>query len=116
MTDQEMIEFVKGKLLEQGCQSVNAYRSCRYRGPNGTKCAAGWLIDDAYYHPNLERRAATGVGVRRSLLASGVKAEQIDLVKMMQNIHDGFLNERSWSDYINEKFDELNHNWVSQNQ
>ena len=30
-------------------KSVGRHGQCVYRGPNGLKCAAGWLIDDADY-------------------------------------------------------------------
>lgn len=53
---------------------------CRYRGPNGRKCAAGWRIPDEEYDPNME-----GVNVS----AIGLNDFEIEL---MQEAHDRAAN------------------------
>jgi len=49
-TEQEVFDFVVTSLLRQGRRSVvtdeYGIPSCKYRGPDGTKCAAGFLIPD----------------------------------------------------------------------
>jgi hypothetical protein len=57
-TAQEVFDYVCRKVIEQGAPSVrfeaNDEGACLYRGPNGTKCAVGFLIDDADYVPEFE--------------------------------------------------------------
>jgi len=50
-TKQQVFDQVATHLLKQGKKSVSNGR-CRYRGDEGTMCAAGCLIaDDEYYDP-----------------------------------------------------------------
>ena len=48
MNIQEIFDTVSVHLLTQNekSQESDFYRSCLYRGPNGTKCAVGCLIKD----------------------------------------------------------------------
>jgi hypothetical protein len=46
MTNQELFDFVCSSVIKQGRPSVNEYGDCRYRGRNGLKCAAGFLLTD----------------------------------------------------------------------
>jgi len=49
-TAQEIFDTVAEHLLKQGKQSkAPGDKGCRYRGPDGTKCAVGVLIPDADY-------------------------------------------------------------------
>ena len=48
-------EEVFDKLVEQGGPSVIGVGQCRLRGPNGRKCALGWLIPNEAYHPDMEK-------------------------------------------------------------
>lgn len=45
-------------VIAQGEASVDTNNKCRYRGPNGLKCAAGHAIPDEVYDPWME-----GLGV-----------------------------------------------------
>ena len=49
---------VRDHLLKQGCRAIEA-GMCRYRGPNDTACAAGCLIRDDKYSPDLENHSVT---------------------------------------------------------
>lgn len=55
MTNQEIFNKVVSHLRAQGIKSKDA-TGCLYRGPNGTKCAAGCLIEDSEYDPEMERQ------------------------------------------------------------
>lgn len=39
LTKQEIFDTVATGLVAQGVRSINHNNDCRYRGPNGTKCA-----------------------------------------------------------------------------
>lgn len=58
---QEIFNKVATHLLTQGKRSVASDGSCMYRGPEGTKCAIGCLIEDDEYHPLLEGKGAYGL-------------------------------------------------------
>lgn len=54
MTIQEAFDLVATKLIEQGKPSMGSDGQCMYRGPNNTRCAAGWLIPDDKYNDEME--------------------------------------------------------------
>lgn len=54
-TKQEVFDFVVRSLHAQGKKSWNReLQKCLYRGPNGVKCAAGFLISDDVYTTSME--------------------------------------------------------------
>jgi hypothetical protein len=53
MTDQEIFDKVAQHLLAQG-RPARAGDTCRYRAPDGSKCAIGCLIEDDQYAPRME--------------------------------------------------------------
>lgn len=59
MTNQETFDIVVTALRAQGRKSVDAHGGCMYRGPNGLKCAAGHLIPDSLYSPEMEHKIAS---------------------------------------------------------
>ncbi len=57
MNKQEAFNKIYLGLKSQGFQksfNETIYR-CQYRGPNGLKCAVGYLIPDEKYHESLEK-------------------------------------------------------------
>lgn len=88
MTDQELFDKVAGHLARQGCQATDSLGRCAYRGSDGMKCAAGCLIADAHYSPEIESKAAGIERVADALERSGVSRSQIDLVSRLQTAHD----------------------------
>ena len=46
MTEQEVFNKVWDHIITQGKQSLDDRGKCRYRGPNGLKCAAGIFLTD----------------------------------------------------------------------
>lgn len=56
-THQEILDIVVPAMIAQGAPSYDvAAGVCRYRGPEGRKCAAGVLIPDEDYRPEMEGR------------------------------------------------------------
>jgi hypothetical protein len=88
MTDQEIVNFVAEKLRAQGRQSLNEDGDCQYRGPDGLRCAAGWLLADEHYSPELEGVSARRPLAAAALCASGVGKAQLHLVGALQDAHD----------------------------
>lgn len=46
----------RGLASQDWQESTNHYGLCRYRGPNGLRCAVGWLIPDTMYRESLENQ------------------------------------------------------------
>ena len=84
-TDQELFDYVVTNMRKQGRPSVST-ECCAYRGKGGTKCAAGFLIDDEHYNMTIEGDSA--FEVEAYLVASGVAKDQIGLVDALQSAHD----------------------------
>lgn len=89
-TAQQVYDQVKAHLLAQNRKSENEEK-CLYRGPNGTKCAAGILIGDDEYKPEMDGRQCGWV----SLVEQGiVPADHRFLIAELQNLHDDFSPDR----------------------
>ena len=87
-TELELVDYVIEKLTAQSRKSVspdNEYM-CMYRGSNGSKCATGWLIDDADYATEMETKSA-----RTLQLKWGIFQEEYMLsIYKLQSIHDSY--------------------------
>lgn len=84
-TELELVDYVVEKLTAQGCKSTSEDgRDSLYRGPNDTKCAAGWLIDDADYVSNMEGWQVGAVQKHWGCF----QEEYMPTIKEMQLIHD----------------------------
>ena len=54
MEKQEIFDSIVDGLIRQGKKSLDRFGDCAYRGVDGTRCAAGFLIDDAEYDSIIE--------------------------------------------------------------
>jgi hypothetical protein len=84
MTAQEVFDTVTAHLLTQKECSKNANGNCAYRGLNGLKCAAGCLIPDECYNPDME---GSNWG---TLIGGGFGVPEVhrNLIARLQTIHD----------------------------
>lgn len=101
-TAQELFTISATHLLKQGCRAETESENggygiggsgkvCCYRGPNNTMCAAGVLIPDSEYKPDMENKSVFGLIDRGDLLTDERKAEFVahsGLLKDLQNVHD----------------------------
>lgn len=90
MTDQELFDKVAAHLRAQNAKALNRYDGCMYRTRDGKRCAAGCLILDEHYAPDIEGMTAAADEVWPRLRASGVVDSQLGLVRALQNVHDSF--------------------------
>jgi hypothetical protein len=102
---QEIYDNVKSHLLAQGCRASKD-GICRYRTPEGLKCAAGCLIPDSLYRESME---GYGIGVllfpendycpgdyvkwdkialREALGISLSDSKEMSLLRLLQKVHD----------------------------
>lgn len=94
MTDQEIFDHVSRFLLQE--QKGGAYKgeSCRYRAPNGNKCAIGCLIPNELYEPIYEGRSAE-IFLGTEYLDSGLKdSKKLKILReQFKDNEAGFLME-----------------------
>jgi hypothetical protein len=94
MTPQEIFDTVARHLFTQGERAGRRtvfHRtefSCRYRGPNGTRCAVGIFIPDSAFDQSME-----GVGMVGLLVDHGDKLpawmrHNSELLERLQTAHD----------------------------
>lgn len=90
MKKQEIFDKVVKHLLGAADRSIDpATRACRYRGPNGAKCAVGAVLPDEYYNPEMD--AAGGLTVwgltQRPMIPYWMK-RNVALLDALQQAHD----------------------------
>jgi hypothetical protein len=96
MSLQEIFDFVNDAITKQGVPSFDSeLGDCAYRGPNGLKCAAGWLLDDADYDRELEGKGAAdmcnavGFRVGEAVHAyANIITIKRELLQRLQSAHD----------------------------
>jgi len=82
-TTEEVFEYIRHHLLTQMQQSKNDKGICFYRNEQGLKCAAGCLIPDNMYYPDLEYRKWDSLVIRNF-----APEDHMELIQEMQRIHD----------------------------
>ena len=99
VSKQEIYNRVKEHLLTQNARSTNVNGDCMYRGPNGLKCAVGYLIEDEHYHvmlegfsidrPYVKERVARSLKIDfKDLGVPSVSEPICSLLRRLQSIHD----------------------------
>lgn len=105
-TEQEVFDQVVNHLRAQGKQSSNSEGICAYRGEHGLMCAAGCLIANDEYHPNMDY-----FGQGRdwdSLVADGeVPRDHENLIKRLQNAHDIAASDDVWLTRVEQKLKQI---------
>lgn len=87
MNNQDAFDTTLTNLMNQGICSMTPYHCCRYRGPNGTKCAVGHLIPDDLYSKDIEGMGAISL-CGRPLYKSFFNGVNTNLLRAMQIAHD----------------------------
>lgn len=88
MTKQELVDFVAVHLFTQGRQSISR-GTCKYRGPNGLKCAAGAVLPDELYKKNLENNGWSSLTYRPRKPLPDI---HMVLISDLQRVHDNAGN------------------------
>lgn len=89
LTRQDIFNIAANGLLKQGKTSKDSV-SCKYRGPNGLKCAVGMLIPDELYEDTFEGHSASSSGVIKALVKAGMPntVAFADFLENLQDVHD----------------------------
>jgi hypothetical protein len=95
MTRQEMFDAAYRGLASQNWQQSRdegEFTMCLYRGPEGRKCAAGWLIPDNLYDPKMEGHRADSERIREAIGTTSpedtTSPEYTEFLLCLQDIHD----------------------------
>lgn len=97
LTRQEIFNIVSTHLLEQDDKSAETDEKglfrCKYRGPNGLKCAIGILIPDEEYNPEWEGKCVNTQNLSEGMpiaAACGISRADVDFARSLQHVHDLF--------------------------
>jgi len=91
MNHQEAFNTMYNGVLKQGCASMDYEGTCLYRGDNGAKCNAGYLIDDEHYDPEFNSAAIYNADVSEALqvsIGSKLISEDFSFIGDAQQAHD----------------------------
>ena len=93
---QELFNKAVAGLASQGFEaSVDTDGTCQYRGPNGKRCAVGWLISDASYSPEMEGKTPEKSGYKAAAAmfeALFPSAAERTFLTNLQACHDRAFN------------------------
>ena len=91
MTKQGAFDKVLAHLRAQGKAAADDYDQCKYRMPDGRKCAVGCLIPDADYNPGMEGKTVQNL----QLFPGKITA----LLDKLQILHDSVLQRSGMVDW-----------------
>lgn len=95
-TEQEIFDIVWNGLKSQGFKrsvkltmnsKLEDQYTCMYRGKDGMKCAAGWLIPDEKYSTTFEFVTVTARNLA-PVLKELELYDQLPFIRTLQSIHD----------------------------
>jgi hypothetical protein len=84
VTKQEIFNTVVAGLAAQRFIRSMRGTGCSYRGAEGRKCAAGFLISDEQYRSDME-----GYGIKQVIADFNLDLPEISFISSLQGIHDG---------------------------
>jgi hypothetical protein len=99
MNTQEIFDKVACHLLTQNAKAevseptlVGSVTTCRYRVPDGKRCAVGCLITDSFYAPELEGALFVSKHMVQNAVARSIGRElwsqEYALLSELQSVHD----------------------------
>lgn len=80
---QDVFNYIANHLIKQGQPSMGGF-ACLYRNPDGLSCAAGCLIPDDQYDPNMEGESWDNL----VNIWNVVDKRHLNLIMSLQGIHD----------------------------
>ena len=93
MTPQEMFDTAFIGMIKQGTQS-RTNGKCKYRAADGKKCAAGFLIPDEVYDPEMDSDFECSITEVAERFAFETKLPHLTrnprLIIEMQQVHDNY--------------------------
>lgn len=84
-TRKEIFDLAYAGIKSQGFKRSAKPHGCLYRGPEGRKCAIGWLIPDEKYIPEMENYSLRSSGI---LEVAEINPEDVNFCIELQVCHD----------------------------
>lgn len=108
MDRQDVFDAVAEHLIQQGKAAVSAkspdgFEYCRYRTPDGCKCAVGALIPDNAYDPGIEDLVVFDARVQELLPFLVDDITDVAILSRLQRAHDDKLHNGGllcWYEYM----------------
>lgn len=101
-TKASMIAHIKAEF--KGRSTINdGYESCRYRGPNGKKCAVGMFIPDEFYSPKIEGYLYSGEDSDKTVcdfIPELLMLMPLENMSDLQQVHDGSHSDTTLQDML----------------
>ena len=97
--NQDAFDKVLKAIRKQNYQrSATKVGSCKYRGPNGLRCAAGHLIPNNLYRKSMEGKTINSRIINMPTIGEYFKNVNSDLLSDLQSAHDRDLKygENNW--------------------
>jgi len=96
-TPEDLFRTVASHLFRQGCQSTRKINpnECLYRGPEGRKCAVGFLIPDSSYSPAMEGRGLDSLIEDFGGVLPQAILDNSSLLHRLQQLHDSYTSSSS---------------------
>lgn len=89
MDNQEAFNRIVTHLRKQGSRALDDTGGCRYRTPEGKRCAVGVLLTDEMYLPSFEGTGIWGNNLLLATLKTFYPNIKPELLGTLQAIHDG---------------------------
>lgn len=98
-TPEDLFRTVARHLFRQGCQSTleNNSNECLYRGPQGRKCAVGFLIPDSSYSSAMEGRGIDSLIEDFGGVLPRAILDNSSLLLRLQQLHDSYIPSPSFT-------------------
>jgi len=113
----DLVKKIRDGFVAQGGPSFDLERAltnktggCMYRGPGGSKCAVGFLIDDAHYSPELEGKSLGSDVVMEAIRLSigrSLTEQEAYILFMLQEQHDYYVEEPDFLDKMLDYIDDM---------
>lgn len=92
MNKQKIFDTVWNGIVSQGGASIDPVTvTCLYRGPNGRKCAAGWMIPNEKEHLIRENCSIQSAWAE---IALDMSPNELEYLAILQRIHDDSATHR----------------------
>jgi hypothetical protein len=88
-SDQDVFDYVVGFIRQQGAPAMSADGFCSYEADEGKRCAVGCLLPSGQFKGRLGTVDEPKNEDMRKILSAEEGSRRLDLLKRLQEAHDG---------------------------
>lgn len=97
MTEQDIFDIVYPAMIKQGKPAIDEKGNCKYRAPDGSKCAVGHLLEDDEYNPEIEGNSVEEAGIAH--LIPDRLLPHVQFLVDLQHAHDVMVDGNNKRDF-----------------